>query len=280
MAGFQIHFRDPLVGHRVAGGIQAHGFPVRVCPAGEQRRGLNHVGMTAHDHIEAHVAKLLGDLLLFGAGGGLVFIAPVDEHHGGLRPLGLHLRQALVHFLIEGIQLAGHKGIHQKRAGVGQGIPVHVHLSGGGILRQALVGVVHHTDFDAVHFLHHILWLGYLRPGAQHLQPLVPHGTHGAQEAIFAGIVAVVVGGEQQVKAGVFQGIHNFVRAVEGGMTGILVALVGACQGGFQVGHRQVGSGCVGVQILENGIKIVAAVAAQTGVDHGHVHQHISGDGN
>ena len=280
VAGFQIHLRDSLIGYRIAGGVQAQRFVVGVQAAGEHIHRLNHMGMAAHDHIKAHVAQLLGDLLLLGAGGGLVFIAPVDEHHRGFGTGIFHLLQALLRFLIKGVQLGADKGIHKKRTGVGQGVPVHVHLPGYRIVGQTLIGVVHHANFDAADVLNGVFGLCRCCPGAQHLQTLVSDGADGAQEAVLAGVVAVVVGGEQQIKPGAFQTVHNFVGAVEGGVAGILVALVGACQSGFQVGNGQVGLGGVGGQVLENGIKIVAAVALQAGVDHRHVHQHVPGDGD
>ena len=48
------------------------------------------MGMAADDDIHAHVAQVLGDLLLAGVGFQLVFLAPVEVDHDGLGPVSLH----------------------------------------------------------------------------------------------------------------------------------------------------------------------------------------------
>ena len=89
----------------------------------------------------------------------------------------------------------------------------------------------------------------------------------------------MVVGGEQHIKARVLQGIHNGVGAVEVGETGIVVAVVGAGQGGFQVGNRKIrGGNLVGYE-AEDGIKVVA-LRAGTGSNYRHVHQNVAGGEN
>ena len=80
----------PLVGHGVAHGIQAYSAVAGVRGAFQQLHRLHHMGMAANNDIHAHVAKVLGDLLLAGVGFQLVFLAPVEVDHDGLGPVGLH----------------------------------------------------------------------------------------------------------------------------------------------------------------------------------------------
>ena len=104
-------------------------------------------------HIKAHVAKLLGNLLLDSVGAGLVFITPVDEHDGGLGSCQLHLCQLLAHLLIEGLQIGGDKGVNQGGAVCTQRVLIHIHDSGSGIFRLPLIGVAHHSNLNAADVL-------------------------------------------------------------------------------------------------------------------------------
>ena len=90
----------------------------------------------------------------------------------------------------------------------------------------------------------------------------------------------MVVGGEQHVKACGLCAGGDSVRAVEHGIAGILIAVVGAAEGGFQIGDGIVSGRGIGGQIAENAFKIVAAVALGAGVDDRLVHQQVAGGGD
>ena len=61
----------------------------------------------------------------------------------------------------------------------------------------------------------------------------------GAGKAKSAGIIAVVIGGEQQIKVCVLQGIYDAIRAIEKRITAVIAFFI-AAQGNLQVCYRKI----------------------------------------
>ena len=162
----------------------------------------------------------------------------MDEHDGGLGSCQLHLCQLLAHLLIERLQIGGDKGVNQGGAVCTQRVLIHIHDSGSGIFRLPLIGVAHHSNLNAADVLYAIGRVSGIFPGAQRREPLAFDRLYCAQEAVFTGVVAVVVGCQEHIKACILQSIHNGIRGIEGGVAGVFIAHVGTGQSGFQVGNR------------------------------------------
>ena len=88
----------------------------------------------------------------------------------------------------------------------------------------------------------------------------------------------MVVGGEQHVKARIFCGVCQSVRAVEVGIAGVAVAVGSSGKGGFQIGDGVLVPGSIFCHVAENRFKIVAAILCGAGGDHGLVHQQVALD--
>ena len=265
-----------LIGYGIAHGVEYGGFVVGVYRAFNQIHRLHHMGVAAHDDVHAQITELLGDVGLILVGGELVFHTPVDIEHGCLRSGILHFLQVGFHLGIEGRQVVVGEVIAQARFADG-GVSVELGAAVGAYTGG--VGVAQQTDFDAVHILNGPFLLVRGQIGAQGFQACLPNHLQCALEAHKGGIVAVVVGGEQHIKPRVLQSVHNGIGAVEIGKTGVLIAVVGAGQGGFQVGNRKIRGGNLIGYKAENGIKVVA-VGAGTGPDYRHMHQNVAGGEN
>ena len=275
MAGFQLHLLNPLVGYGVAQRVNANSLVVRVRGGGEQIHGLHHVGVPADDHVHPQVAQLLGDGPLGLILRCLIFRAPVDVEEGGLRTLGHHVGTDLGHFRIKPRQVVGGEIVHQSRL---LHLLVVVQPGFAGIHHHG-VGVAGNAQFDPVDIHNGVAGFLLAEPGAHRFQPLGPDLLHGALQTDHQGIIAVVVGGEQQIKSGILHAVQNGVRAVETGVS--LVGKVRAAQSGFQIGHGIVGLGDVGLDIGKQGIKVVLPFSLVTqgvvllGKDGG-VHQQVA----
>ena len=123
---------------------------------------------------------------------------------------------------------------------------------------RVLVGKGSHANFDSVNLLDGEFRLVTGEHGAQIGESLLPHSADGALIARLLAVVAMVVDGEQHIKACVFRRIHNGIRAVEHGVA--LVGLGSSCQSGFQVGNRIVCGAGILRHIGEDVAKIIAAV--------------------
>ena len=265
---------QPLVGNGIAQRIDDYGLVVRVNTALQQVHRLYHVRMAAHNHIHAHVAQFLGHGALSVVLLKLIFHTPVQEYHGGLSAVCLHIGQVLLYLGVKLIQIGFHEVVDD--ACLGQsGVAVELRPSVGGYAGG--VGVAEHADFDAIHIHHFIFLFLVIEHGAQGFQTLAPNLLQGAQDAGGGGVAAVVVGGEQHIVAGIDYGIHNGIRAVKMGIA--LNGIIRAAQGGFQIGGGVIVGGGVILQILEDGIKVVA-ITGGAGVDDGLVHQQVTHGGN
>ena len=266
-----------LVGNRIAHGIENDRLVLRVNGALQQVHRLNDVGMTADDDVNPHIAKLLGNGLLLLSGIGDVFHTPVHIDHRGFGPGGFHLVQIALHFTVEGGQIligevVADPGLGNRCVAVELGSALGIYAGG--------VGVAEHTHFDTVDILNGPFLLVGGEVGAQGLLPGSPDHFQGALIAYQGGVIAVIVGSEQHIKAGVLCGIRQGIGAVEVGVARIAVAVVCTCEGGFQVDYGEVRSGYIVGSIFEDAVEIIAAVLLQTRIEDGLVHDQIAGGEN
>ena len=155
--GLALHNVCPLVGNGVAHGVQAHGFVVGVNGAGQQRHRLHHMGMTAHNHINAQVAQLLGNLGLVCHRCQGIFHAPLQENDQRLSALTAHLLNIAFHLGIEWRRVIGDEGVHHVFCPFVQQQTVEVHPIGVAVIRPALIGVAEHSNLNAVDVFNGIL---------------------------------------------------------------------------------------------------------------------------
>ena len=107
-------------------------------------------------------------------------------------------------------------------------------------------------------FFDDVILIFFLISGSDIIQLTVFDYFLGTQKALRAGIVTVVVGSQQHIKACIPGTVHNGIGAVEVGIAGILIAVGGACQGGFQIGDHIVIASVVFGNIGEHIREIIA----------------------
>ena len=239
----------------------------------QQVYGLYHVGMAADDGIDSQVTQSLGHGGLVCVGRQPILRAPVDEENGGICTGGLHLLDIGAQFPIEFRQMV--IGEVVEKALLRQLIHKVEHRFAA-LVEAVGIGVADHTEVDAVYIDDGPFLLVGSQVGAQGFQALFPDYLHGPLEAYQPCIQAVVVGGEKHLEARILGGIHNGVGTVELWVPGVGVAVVCACQGGFQVGNGVVCLLDNGGDVAENGGEIVAPVLLLPGIDDLLVHQQIS----
>ena len=279
MSGLYIgDITQPLIGQGIAGGIQTHGLVIGIGRAFQQIHGLQYMRMTAHDHIHAQIAGRLGHFLLLAVLLGLILLAPVDIQHDGLGAVGPHIRNILLQILLKALHIVLQEHIDQAlfiflqiRAAV------EIHLVRVGI---GLVGVVDHANADAVNFLNEIavslcIWLG-----ADMIHAVFGNDLLGTEKAQGLGIIGMVIGSQQHIKAGSLQTADDTVGTIEIGIATIAVAAVQARQSGLQIGHRIVRPPHIVLHVGKIRGKIIAAVRLFAGIDTRFVHQDITGGGN
>ena len=195
----------------------------------------------------------------------------VDDR--GLGPGGFHLIQIALELGVEFRKLVIGKVV--QNAVFAYFVVVQQRIA---VLTETIgIGVAHHADLDAVDLFNGpFLFIGG-EIGPEGVQSLFTDDVQRPLVAHKGGVVCVVVGGEQHIKARPLQAVHNGIGAVEFWVSGVSVAVVRAAQGGFQVGDGEIRSLGIGFDILENGIEIVAAVILLAGVDDLTVHENIAG---
>ena len=250
---------------------------LRVNGALQQVHRLNDVGMTADDDINAHITKLLSNGLLLLSGIGDVFHAPVHIDHRGFGACGLHLVQIALHFTVEGGQIligevVADSGLCNGRIAIELGSALGIYAGG--------VGIAEHTHLNAVDVFNGPFLLIRGEVGAQGLLSGGPDHLQGALIAHQGGVVAVIVGSEQQIKAGVLRSVRQGIGAVEVGVACVAVAVVCAREGCFQVDYGEVCIGYIAGNIFEDAVEIIAAVLLQTRIEDGLVHDQIAGGEN
>ena len=278
VAGLHPHFTDPLVGNGIAGGIDDQGLMVLVLGGGQQIHRFDDMGMAAHDDVNAHIAQLLGDLHLVIRGLQLVLFAPVHIHHDGFRAFGLHSLKLSTDFGVEFVQLAVIEGVDGAE-GIGGG------LNGvdGGNAGHAVVGlggIGSHAHLDAVDLDDLVIRILLAHLGAQTFQTGLGQDFQGALNTAQTGIIAMVIAGEEHIKAGVQGTDGDAIGAVEQGIAGIGVGRILTAKGGFQVCHRVVGGLDVGGHMGKEAVKDpVAGFLIPAALEHGLMHQQVAGDG-
>ena len=261
-----------LVGHGVAQGVQAHGLVAFVLGAGQQVDGLDHMGMAADNDINAQIAQALGHGGLLVIGLQLVLFAPMDEHDVGFGTLGLHGLHVGGDFGVEAFQVVIAEGVYQAVGVLVGGDAVD---DGVAVLVKGGVGVAHHADLDAVDFYDGVVGLVFRGNSAQGVQADFPDGGDGAGDALEAGVVAMVIGSQQHIEAGVQSAGGQGIRGIELGIAAVLH--FGAPEGGFQIGHGIVGGLDVGSDIGPDIFVVVAAVILEAGVADALMGQDIAG---
>ena len=239
----------------------------------QQVHGLYHVGMAAHNSIDPQVTQSLSHSGLVCVGRQPILRAPVDEENGGICPGGLHFLDIGAQFLVEFRQMV--IGEVVEKALLRQLIHKVEHRFAA-LVEAVGIGVADHAEVDAVYIDDGPFLLVGSQVGAQGFQALFPDHLYGPLEAHQPCIQAVVVGGEKHLEACVFGGIHNGVRTVEFWVSGVGVAVVRTCQGGFQVGNGVVCLLDNGGDVAENGGEVVAPVLLLSGINDLLVHQQIS----
>ena len=263
-----------LVGHGVAHGVQANGLVIGIGVGVQQSHGLHHVGVAADDHIHAHIAQLLCQGGLLGAGGQLILVAPVHKHHGGFRTGFLHESQLLFQIGIEGGKVIHIEGVDQAYGICGGRNAVDI---GTAVLVSSGVGIGNHTDIDVIDVLNDETAFIGGGAGTQSAHIVTPQGFQSALQTHSAGIVAVVIDRGKGIKTCGLGGGGDLIGAVEAGITGVLIAVVGTAESGLQVGNGIVRLGNIGGDVAEHAFKVVAAVSLLAGAYHGHMHQHVAG---
>ena len=101
--------------------------------------------------------------------------------------------------------------------------------------------------------------IGTVFDRAEGIQHMAVEGVEGTCQTLGTVIIAMVIAGQQHIKAGVLRTLRNLIGAVEIGKTGVFLA-VDTGKGGFQIGYRIVGGGNIGLYKGEDVIKIVSAI--------------------
>ena len=258
-----------LVGHGIAQRIDAVGFVAGIFRTFQHRHGLHHMGMSADNDVKAHIAELLGHLVLSRVLGELILLSPVEQDHGHFRAVGLHALHDGAKFIIQLVGVVVGKVVHLA-------LVLHrgqaVEGEGSAVIGVG-PGVADHADFDAIHF-HHGVAVFSAELGTQCGQTGIPHDLDGALDAVVHGVAGMVVGGEQHVKARILHRVDQRIGAVEGGVS--LIGVVVTAEGGLQIGDGVVQRGHGILDVAENGGEVVAAVALPGGVKDGLVHQQVA----
>ena len=244
----------------------------------QQSYRLHHMGMSANNHVKAHITELLGHFLLCGISLEVIFFAPVEENHGGFRTLCLHFRKQGLHFVIElgriGLSEKVHLALVFDRRQTVQREAAAVVLEGPGI--------GDHTDLNPVDLHNGVaLFPGFL--GTQGIQAGLPGNIQGSDNTIPHSVTGVVVGSQEHVISGFCRIGSQGIGAVKGRIA--LVNVLVTAEGGLQIGNGIV-IGCDQILgVAENGLKIISAIPLTAGIKHRFVHQQValgrnSGRGN
>ena len=236
------------------------------------------MGMTAHDHVHTHIAQILGDFLLQVGGLQVILLTPVHVYHDGFGTFGPHGFKLGTDLFVEFLQLTVIKGVDQA---VGIGLDLNG-IDGGdtGHAVGGFGGVGGHAHLDAVDLNNLVvrIFLGFL--GAQGFQARLLQNLQRPNHTGLPGVVAVVVAGEEHIKACVQRAQGDAVGAVEQGVAPVGVGGILAPEGGFQIGYRIVSLLDIGCNKGEDGIEDPGALGAvPAALDHGQMHQQVAGDG-
>ena len=199
MAGLHPHLVNPLVGNGIAGGIDDQGLVIFVLGGGQQIHRLHNMGMSAHDHIHAHITQPLGDLHLQVRGLQVILLAPVHEHHNGLGTLSLHQLKLGTDLGIEFLQLTIVEGVDHAE-GIGMALDgIDGRHAGHAVV--GLGGVGSHAHPNAVDLNDLVIRCFRIILGTQALKAGLLQNFQGPANTQHPGVVAMVVAGEQHVKA-------------------------------------------------------------------------------
>ena len=233
------------VGPRLVADDIAHGPGDEMAAVGTELEGLGHMGMASDDMVDAVVDEPLGEGALLSGGQLLILDAPVGQGDDGI---GLHLaRLGDVGTQLKGVDEVDDVGMldGQSVGAVGeveQGYAQPIALEEEGIGEVARLLVDIGAEMGHVEGVHH---------------------EDGALEACAMAVDAVVVGCEEDVEAGIDDGLQVLVGRTELGIAGVGLA----AEGDLEVGDGDVGTLHLRAYACEALVVVVRSVALECCLD-------------